>query len=414
MRKNLLLSLAVISTSFALPPLALSHEKEILLKNNRAIDVLLSIIQPNYEYSKWRITSLNEIQTMLHEETNTLNKAVIHKVLTTLRCVNKFNMNHNNVLTIIDYSLPSSKKRIWVFDLNEKKLLFHTYVSHGLNSGFLLSNYFSNKYNSKASSIGVYKTEKSYYGRDGISLRLDGLDKGFNDNASGRAVVMHGGWYVNENFIKKYGRAGRSWGCPALPIELTAPIINTIKDQTLFVIYYPSDNWFGKSKFLNCDSLLSMQNKTSTPIAEVVTKPSEERVLREEILFAAVHKNNEAIVVMPVDHYQRIFHNKAPLTRMLRRQINDTEYIALSTTEFKNLVASQDKDSLNAVYFAIAVIKMRRGYYATEMKIVDLGKIKEFRLTDNSARSNHYVVDFEAKPSISLRATNQFIRWLGL
>ena len=107
----------------------------------------------------------------------------------------------------------------------EKKLLFHTYVSHGITSGTLLTNYFSNKYNSKASSIGVYKTEKAYYGREGLSLRLDGLDRSFNDNASNRSVVMHGGWYVDEHFIKKYGRPGRSWGCPALPLNFINPLL---------------------------------------------------------------------------------------------------------------------------------------------------------------------------------------------
>ena len=114
---------------------------------------------------------------MLHQNAPALNTEAVNKVLTTLKCASKYNIKHNNILTIIDFSLPSSAKRLWVFDLAKNKLLFHTHVSHGIKSGSLLSNYFSNKVNSKASSIGVYNTEKAYFGRHGLSLKLYGLDK---------------------------------------------------------------------------------------------------------------------------------------------------------------------------------------------------------------------------------------------
>lgn len=263
----------------------------------------------------------------------------------------------------------------------------------------------------------MYKTEDTYYGRDGLSLKLDGLDAGFNDNASNRSVVMHGGWYVSEDFIKKYGRAGRSWGCPALPLALTSAIINTIKGDSLFVIYYPSDKWFLKSKFLNCDNL------SPTRYAAVVDTEikSAEQEQREPVLFANINSKNlgtEPILVMAAVDYERVFHTKAPLGRMLRRQINNMEYIALSNTELENLIINNNKEALNTVYFVIPVVKMVRGYYATEMHIVDLGKIKEVRLniepSQNLASVKSYTVDFEAKPSIRLRATNEFIRWLGL
>lgn len=417
MSKNLLLILAVTATCIAATPSPmLLQDKAVAHNDNSVFDELMSVITTANEYPNLSVTPLNEIRVMLQKQAHTLNIAVINKVLTTLKCANSYNIEHNNILTIIDYSLPSSEKRLWVFDLKEKKLLYYTYVSHGIKSGTLLTKYFSNKYDSKSSSIGVYTTEKAYYGRDGLSLRLDGLDKGFNDNASNRAVVMHGGWYVDENFIKKYGRAGRSWGCPAVPLDLSKSIINTIKDKSLFVVYYPSDNWFVKSKFLNCDNFSTIQNASSQETD--ASMAAQDNEIREEVLFAKLstkvkREDSDPIVVMAADNYERIFHTKAPLARMLRRQINNTEYIALSNIEFKNIVTQKDKEGLNVINFVIPVVKMDRGYYKTEMHIVNLGKIKEVRLNTTNLPTS-FTVDFETQPSVSLRATNQFIRWLGL
>lgn len=414
MRKKLLLLFAVTTTCFSLPTSNLLLTNDLINRNNNVIEGIMTLVSNKY-VPRATIKSFNEtkIEEMLRKKAPNLNTMVINKVLATLTCAKEYNVAHNNILTIIDYSLPSSEKRLWVFDLNTEELLFYTYVSHGIKSGTLLSNYFSNKYDSKASSIGVYTTDQAYYGREGLSLRLDGLDRGFNDNASNRSIVMHGGWYMDENFIKKYGRAGRSWGCPALPLHLTAPIINTIKDNSLFVIYYPSDDWFLKSKFLNCHNFSPLQSSYKLESEE---KPPVEQ--REEVLFAGLSKNNEAIVVMAADHYERIFHTKAPLERMLRRQIENMEYIALSNTEFKNLVSSNDKDSLSFVYFVVPEVKMQRGYYVTEMKIVPLGRIKEVRphidSTNITESIKNYTVDFEEKSSVNLRTTDQFIRWLGL
>ncbi|CDZ79006.1 hypothetical protein BN59_03321 [Legionella massiliensis] len=417
MRTNLLLILAVTSTCFSVPSPQLQQEKIIISNDNSAMKEIFSMLSPQIAYVRTPTLSLDEIQNMLQQEAPTLNVAVINKVLKTLKCANEFNVEHNNVLTIIDYSLPSSEKRLWVFDLKERTLLFNTYVSHGIMSGALETKYFSNKYNSKSSSIGVYKTEKSYYGRDGLSLRLDGLDQGFNDNAANRSVVMHGGWYVDENFIKKYGRAGRSWGCPALPLNMTKQIINTIKEDSLFVVYYPSDNWFMKSKFLNCDNLSPIRY-TGNLNGEI--KPAPEDVeKREDVIFAKIYSKNldsEPVVAMTADDYIRIFHNSAPLGRMLRRQINNIEYIALSNTEFENIIANNNKDEINAINFVIPVITMVRGYYETQMHLVDFGRIKEIKVNSESSNkdSRSYTVNFESKPSVTLRTTNQFIRWVGL
>ena len=426
MKKKLLLMLAVILTCFFMAYPAILPEKKIIKTQQNLVAEIKSIVHAALDFPKALFKPNIGIEEMLHKEASTLNTAVINKVMTTIGCATAYNIEHNHILTIIDYSLPSSEKRLWVFDLKEMKLLFHTYVSHGIKSGTLLTNYFSNKNNSKASSIGVYKTEKTYYGRDGLSLILDGLERGFNDNAATRYVVMHGGWYVEESFIKKYGRAGRSWGCPAIPPNLTAPIINTIKEKSLFVVYYPSDNWIVKSKFLNCDLHASSQN--SAKLETKMTPDVQENEQRDDVLFANVslfkkRAESEPIVVMPADSYQRIFHSKAPLERMLRRQINKMEYIALSNHEFKNFATSTDKtqsmkDGLNEVYFAIPVVKMLKGYYETQMQIVNLGKIKEVNF--NSTQANQleqiksFTIHFEGKSSITLKATNRFIRWLGL
>lgn len=368
--------------------------------------------------------SFNSLRDLFHQQAATLSAPVINKVLTALNCSDLNKVAHNNILTIIDYSLPSSEKRLWVFDIKEKKLLFHTYVSHGITSGRLFTDAFSNRYNSKASSLGVYRTEKAYYGREGLSLRLDGLDRSFNDNASNRSVVMHGGWYVEEQFIKKYGRAGRSWGCPALPLAMYQPIINAIKDNSFMVVYYPSDSWFVKSKFLNC------QKQTETAASNVVL-PKEKLITtdnndREGILFADIKKNSrleesDPIVVMSADQYEKTYHAKAPLERMLRRQINKLEYIALSNAEFDRIASNRDisnQTTLDSLYFVIPEIKMIRGYYETQMKIINFGKIKAIHAGPKDGRlkdfSTNYTVYFDKHASVSLKSTKQFIRWLGL
>lgn len=400
---NILLSLiAATFAGFSLPSFELIRDK--VMTQNPVVSDIAPINMP-----------IAEIKNMLNQPETNLSQPVINKVLTSLKCASQYNVDRNNILTIIDYSLPSNEKRLWVFDLQQKKLLFYTYVSHGIKSGALVTNYFSNKYDSKASSIGVYRTQKAYYGREGLSLRLDGLDANFNDNASNRSVVMHGGWYVDEHFIKRYGRPGRSWGCPALPLTLYQPIINTIKDNSFLVAYYPSDAWFGKSKFLNCEK---MNQATLVSTISVPLKPEEDK--REDVLFADLGKKSRLsetnpILVMSADSYEKIFHTKAPLERMLRRQINQAEYVALSSKEFNKLAVS-DKTGLSAVSFVVPVIIMVRGYYETQMKIVNLGKIKDVQFNYSVPNNNvkNYTISFEGKSGVSLRATNQFIRWVGL
>ena len=139
-------------------------------------------------------------------------------------------------LTVVDFDLPSTEKRLWVLDLAAGKVLFHTLVAHGHNSGENEATHFSNTDQSNMSSLGFYVTGQEYEGKHGHSLRLSGLDEGYNTNAAARSVVMHGADYVSEEFIRQTGRLGRSLGCPALPLDQYAQIIDAVKDGSCLFI----------------------------------------------------------------------------------------------------------------------------------------------------------------------------------
>ena len=156
----------------------------------------------------------------------------------------------SNLITIIDFSKPSTQKRLFVLDLNTGEILFKTLVAHGRNSGKLFAKSFSNKTSSYTSSLGFYITKGTYTGSNGYSLKLTGCEKGFNNNAEKRAIVMHGAGYVSESFIEKNGFLGRSHGCPALPEELNKEIIDVIKNGTCLFIYFPMKNYLSKSAIL--------------------------------------------------------------------------------------------------------------------------------------------------------------------
>lgn len=169
----------------------------------------------------------------------------------------KLTINDNPYLSVADFSKPSSEKRFFVLDLKNRKVLFHTYVSHGRNSGQKYATSFSNKKGSFKSSLGFYRTENSYMGRNGYSLRLDGLEKGINDMAKARAIVIHGADYCDENIIAHTGRLGRSQGCPALPRAVTAPIINTIKNGSILFIYGKQAEYFAQSQIAKREPILN-------------------------------------------------------------------------------------------------------------------------------------------------------------
>jgi hypothetical protein len=155
------------------------------------------------------------------------------------------------IITIADFSLASNENRLWVIDLSDKKVLFNTYVAHGSGSGNVYATAFSNNSSSHQSSLGFYVTGSTYCGKHGCSLRIAGMDEGFNDNAEDRAVVMHAANYCSEDYVNANNRLGRSWGCPAVAPELAQPIINTIKGGTCLFIYAPQQKYIQSSKWLN-------------------------------------------------------------------------------------------------------------------------------------------------------------------
>jgi len=159
-------------------------------------------------------------------------------------------LNNEKLLSIVDFSLPSSKKRLFILDLENKKMLFNTYVAHGRNSGKEMAHAFSNEPESNKSSLGFYVTGDTYIGKHGFSLRLLGEEKGINDNANNRAIVMHSAAYVSEGAIKMQGFIGRSLGCPALPENIYKPIIDKIKNGSCLFLYSPDPYYASHSNIL--------------------------------------------------------------------------------------------------------------------------------------------------------------------
>lgn len=160
-------------------------------------------------------------------------------------------ISRNNLLSICDFSQSSKQKRLYVIDVENHKLIINTYVAHGKNSGAEYATKFSNKHESLQSSLGFYITSGTYIGKHGLSLRINGVDPGYNDNALDRTIVIHGASYVDAARAKKGIFMGRSWGCPAVPKIESAQIINTIKNGTCLFIFHPSRNYLLESKILN-------------------------------------------------------------------------------------------------------------------------------------------------------------------
>ena len=160
-------------------------------------------------------------------------------------------LKNDSLLTIIDFSKPSNTQRFYTFDIKNKKLVFKSLVAHGANSGLVYATHFSNRSGSRKSSLGFYVTNETYFGSNGFSLKLDGLERNFNNNARLRGVVIHGASYVDKNIAEKTGRIGRSFGCPALPMYNYRTIINTIKGQSCLFIYAPNTYYIQHSNFIS-------------------------------------------------------------------------------------------------------------------------------------------------------------------
>lgn len=193
-----------------------------------------------------------QYHTVIHKLTrkSDLNPKVLELALKAHRKATLQGITRSSLMTVIDYSLPSTQKRLWVFDLDKCKVVYHTHVAHGSGSGEKYSRTFSNRPNSHQSSIGLFVTGSTYNGKHGRSLNLHGLEKGFNSNAFSRRIVIHPARYVGEHAIRSQGRLGRSHGCPALSPQVAGPVINKIKNGVLLFSYYPEPQWLQNSSFL--------------------------------------------------------------------------------------------------------------------------------------------------------------------
>ena len=195
---------------------------------------------PAFATSNWNHASLGAID-----------RRVLDLALGAAYCaVQSGTVTDPTTLTVIDYSKPSAEKRLWVFDLRSHALLYEELVAHGKGSGDNFARAFSNNPESHQSSLGLFETRDTYSGKNGYSLRLKGLDAGFNDRALERAIVMHGAPYVSEQAVKSLGRLGRSWGCPALRPAVAHEVIDRIRGNGLLFAYYPDQKWLASSKFL--------------------------------------------------------------------------------------------------------------------------------------------------------------------
>ena len=175
-------------------------------------------------------------------------KALLYALLGYHRLLRRHLIRKTQVLSICDFSQSSASKRMYVIDVRNKRLLYRTYVAHGINSGREYANSFSNTPESYKSSLGFFITRNAYFGSNGLSLRIDGLEKGFNDRARQRAIVIHGAPYVSERILHKYGVMGTTFGCPAIPEEMASQVIPVLKNGTCFFVYYPSRRYLSRSR----------------------------------------------------------------------------------------------------------------------------------------------------------------------
>ena len=196
-------------------------------------------------------TSLASRVTAIRQQAPNLSEQAVETSLKAYDYAHSHNITNKSTFAIIDYKLASNKKRLFVIDAKNNKIIDQEYVAHGRGSGGLYATKFSDTPETHESSLGVYLTGSTYKGdHEGMSLRLNGLDKGFNDAVFKRAIVMHSAWYANKQFVEKSGYAGRSWGCPAVGQDVASKVVKELKNGCIIVGYYPSKAWLSHSKFL--------------------------------------------------------------------------------------------------------------------------------------------------------------------
>ncbi|MHA4894336.1 murein L,D-transpeptidase catalytic domain family protein [Pedobacter sp. PWIIR3] len=215
---------------------------------------------------------VSDLYDSVHLESSGLSKVVFEKAITgyfNLKMMGKVS-NSKSVISIADMDRPSTSKRLWIIDLDKKSLLLNTWVAHGQGSGSDMATHFSNVNDSFQSSLGFYVTGEIYSGKHGRSLKLDGMDDGYNDNARKRSIVVHGASYVGQGTINALGRLGRSQGCPAVAPELANEVINTISDKTVLFINGSDQRYV--SKFLDTHLAADLAHANPSKNADSLTR----------------------------------------------------------------------------------------------------------------------------------------------
>jgi hypothetical protein len=245
MKKHLLLLALIVSLSFILISFAKANNASKLAassKDSATTDTLAVVNE---------VSLSDKLFNDLHLQNAGLSKETVECAVKGYeKLVDSGLVNNDQFLTIVDFSQPSRNKRFYILDMKNNELVWNTYVAHGKNSGVDMAKSFSNQFNSNKSSLGFYVTKSTYKGKHGLSLRLGGLEHGFNDNAEARGVVVHGASYVNAGRVNS-SYMGRSQGCPALPQNEYAQVINIIKGGSVMFIYNPSQDYLQSSTLLN-------------------------------------------------------------------------------------------------------------------------------------------------------------------
>lgn len=245
MNKHLFLLGCIASFSLALFSFATANtSSKSIVANTKDSTIAASSPEHNVSNSK------NLFNDLHLQEAGLSKKAVECAVNGYQKLVDSGLVNNDQYLTIVDLSQSSRNKRFYILDMKNEEMVWNTYVAHGKNSGVDMAKSFSNNFNSNKSSLGFYLTKSTYNGKHGLSLRLDGLEHGFNDNAEARGIVVHGASYVNAGRVHS-SYMGRSQGCPALPENEYAQIINIIKDGSVLFVYNPSEKYLHSSTLLN-------------------------------------------------------------------------------------------------------------------------------------------------------------------
>ncbi len=227
---------------FSLLSISISNSAPGENKMNSNVDII-----SDEDYNQLLLTSL-------YTDCELTDKLDINVFKHALDGYNSIELPNKKLLSIIDYSKPSNEKRFFVIDIENRQLLYNTLVAHGKKSGYVNATKFSNKYGSHKSSLGFFRTGNSYYGKRGYSLQLEGLEKGINDNAKLRGIVIHGANYVSERIANGNGVIGRSWGCPAVSKKLSKEIINLLRGGSLLYIYADDEVYQEKSLIANLNT----------------------------------------------------------------------------------------------------------------------------------------------------------------